>query len=290
MVSGVIIFFRRMSIDDSFATVTPSYYPCAHQPAGSRFSDAEDVKKKQLLAMFRDFVMDLHSGTIMKQLSHGGVGCGDVHEVLLVLTVRWAVEVCLVISRSKVSTPPLLFRPLTQVHLQLLDGLETMKLDELDGRLIEFPLSAVSAVYRVVRSNGITSAASTSYTGVAHVGAPGGGGVVPGTDGFGRDGGMGGAGGLGGGGGGGNISAGTSGIGTTSGLSPAAAPDADHLVVLEFMRKKLAFLFADMLLAQRFVVCMELLIKRAKQTYELRVCARAVRASIDDIMSTAPSC
>ena len=38
-----------------------------------------------------------------------------------------------------------------------------------------------------------------------------------------------------------------------------------HIIVLEFMSKKLAFLFSEATLAQRFLVCMELLVRKVQE-------------------------
>lgn len=40
---------------------------------------------------------------------------------------------------------------------------------------------------------------------------------------------------------------------------------AEHIVVVEFMRRKLAFVFTEAIAALRFLTCMELLIRRAQQ-------------------------
>merc|ERR1712190_217683 len=87
----------------------------------------------------------------------------------------------------------------------------TMKLDQNNGRIIEFPLTNVSKVYRIVKTDDKWYADGTPM--------------------------------------------------------PEAANSANNeqIVVVEFMRRKLAFVFKDMQVSQRFLICMELLIRRAQQ-------------------------
>merc|ERR1712093_714141 len=89
------------------------------------------------------------------------------------------------------------------------------KLDQSNGRIIEFPLTGVSKVYRIVKNDDKWYSAG-SLTGAS---------AVP----------------------------------------PLPLSNAEHIVVVEFMRRKLAFVFKEMAHSQRFLMCMELLIRRAQQ-------------------------
>merc|ERR1712151_567332 len=119
--------------------------------------------------MYQDFVLELHTGTYLTQLTSS--------------------------------------RDYSDIHCQLMEDLQTLKLDQSSGRIIEFPLSGVSKVYRIVRDD-------ERWYKVAN--------TMP------------------------------------------TAPS-EHIVVVEFMRRKLAFVFDEALRAQRFLTCMELLIRRAQQ-------------------------
>merc|ERR1712050_225837 len=46
---------------------------------------------------------------------------------------------------------------------------------------------------------------------------------------------------------------------------PSASSNTEQIVVVEFMRRKLAFVFKELQVSQRFLMCMELLIRRAQQ-------------------------
>merc|ERR1712107_594525 len=48
-------------------------------------------------------------------------------------------------------------------------------------------------------------------------------------------------------------------------LPGASTSNMEHIVVIEFMRRKLAFVFKELQVSQRFLICMELLIRRAQQ-------------------------
>merc|ERR1712176_841578 len=49
----------------------------------------------------------------------------------------------------------------------------------------------------------------------------------------------------------------------------AVHPRTDQIIVVEFVRRKLAFVFQDFAVAQRFLVCMELLVHRAQEKQAL---------------------
>merc|ERR1719229_2160907 len=90
----------------------------------------------------------------------------------------------------------------SDIHCQVLEDLQTLKVDQGSGSIIEFPLSAVSKVYRIVKNDDKWYSAG-SLTGPTPV-------------------------------------------------PPLPLANAEHIVVVEFMRRKLAFVFNDMAAAQRF--------------------------------------
>ncbi|CAK9002554.1 unnamed protein product [Durusdinium trenchii] len=47
-------------------------------------------------------------------------------------------------------------------------------------------------------------------------------------------------------------------------MPPLPLSNAEHIVVVEFMKRKLAFVFGEIVASQRFLMCMELLIRRAQ--------------------------
>mmetsp|Transcript_54435 Transcript_54435/g.124861 ORF Transcript_54435/g.124861 Transcript_54435/m.124861 type:complete len:146 (-) Transcript_54435:122-559(-) len=102
-------------------------------------------------------------------------------------------------------------REYADIHCQLMDDLQTLKLDQSNGRIIEFPLTGVSKVYRIVKNDQKWYNANS----------------VP--------------------------------------VPPLPLSNAEFIVVVEFMRRKLAFVFKEMVASQRFLLCMELLIRRAQQ-------------------------
>mmetsp|Transcript_33025 Transcript_33025/g.74918 ORF Transcript_33025/g.74918 Transcript_33025/m.74918 type:complete len:287 (+) Transcript_33025:203-1063(+) len=134
--------------------------------------DGEEERKKKLLDMYQEFALDMHAGMYLTQLTSN--------------------------------------RDYSDIHCQLMEDMITLKLDQSNGRIIEFPLTNVSKVYRIVKNN------DKWYT----AGTP-----VPG----------------------------------------AASANTEQIVVVEFMRRKLAFVFKELLISQRFLICMELLIRRAQQ-------------------------
>merc|ERR1712038_1779535 len=101
----------------------------------------------------------------------------------------------------------------SEIHCQILEDLQTLKVDEGSGCIIEFPLGAVSKVYRIVKNDDRWHSAA-EMTGSAS-------------------------------------------------MPPS---NAEHIVVIEFMRRKLAFVFGEMSAAQSFLMCIELLIRRAQES------------------------
>lgn len=140
-------------------------------PPNTSLEDTDEERKKKLLDMYQEFALDLHAGMYLTQLTSN--------------------------------------RDYSDIHCQLMEDMVTLKLDQSNGRIIEFPLTNVSKVYRIVKND------DKWYT----AGAP-----VP---------------------------------GTTS--------NTEQIVVVEFMRRKLAFVFKELQVSQRFLICMELLIRRAQQ-------------------------
>ncbi|CAJ1375146.1 unnamed protein product, partial [Effrenium voratum] len=131
--------------------------------------ESEEFNEREvLLRVFQDFVLDMNRGRYLTQL-----GSNQDYSV---------------------------------IHCQIMDDLQTLKVDQGNGCIIEFPLTGVSKVYRIVKTD-------ERLTGMA---------------------------------------------GTTS-------TNIEHIVVVEFMRRKLAFVFMEVTEAQRFLLCMELLIRRAQE-------------------------
>jgi len=147
-------------------------------PPGCTNDDPEDHRIEQLLNAYQEFVLDLHKGIHMTQLTSN--------------------------------------QDYSDIHCQILEDLQTLKVDQGSGCIIEFPLSAVSKVYRIVKNDDKWYSAG-SLTG-----------PTP--------------------------------------MPPLPLSNAEHIVVVEFMRRKLAFVFTDMAAAQRFLMCIELLIRRAQET------------------------
>lgn len=141
-------------------------------PPTSSPEEEEEVRKKKLLEMYQEFALELHTGMYLTQLTSN--------------------------------------RDYSDIHCQLMEDMTTLKLDQSNGRIIEFPLTNVSKVYRIVKND------DKWY----HAGTP-----VPG----------------------------------------AATANTEQIVVVEFMRRKLAFVFKELQVSQRFLICMELLIRRAQQ-------------------------
>eukprot|EP00434_Breviolum_minutum_P023839 symbB.v1.2.021032.t1/scaffold1798.1/size163522/11 len=138
--------------------------------------EPEEVRKEKLLEMYREFAIELHTGMYLTQLTSN--------------------------------------RDYADIHVQLMEDLTTLKLDQSNGRIIEFPLTNVSKVYRIVKNDDKWYAAGTPL--------------------------------------------------------PNASPHAEQIVVVEFMRRKLAFVFKELQVSQRFLICMELLIRRAQQKQAMR--------------------
>jgi hypothetical protein len=165
---------RQVSLRDRVKLPTLRRYPV---PPGSSLDDPEDVKRTELLRVYQDFVLDLHRGLHMTQLTAS--------------------------------------QDYSDIHCQILEDLQTLKVDQGSGCIIEFPLRQVSKVYRIVKNDDKWYNAG-SLTG-----------PTP--------------------------------------MPPLPLSNAEHIVVVEFMRRKLAFVFNEIKAAQSFLLCIELLIRRAQE-------------------------
>eukprot|EP00811_Abedinium_folium_P003995 NODE_13677_length_1152_cov_6.948293.p1 GENE.NODE_13677_length_1152_cov_6.948293~~NODE_13677_length_1152_cov_6.948293.p1 ORF type:complete len:252 (+),score=37.21 NODE_13677_length_1152_cov_6.948293:153-908(+) len=139
--------------------------PAYPVPPNSSSSEPEEVRKRKLLEMFQKFVMDLHIGMYLTQINSN--------------------------------------RCYSDIHCQLIENMQTLKLDQSNGRIIEFPLTGVTRVHRMATHD------------KAH-----------------------------------------NGIGVY----------VEHIVVVEFMKRRLAFVFKELQASLQFHLCMELLIRRAQQS------------------------
>jgi len=141
-------------------------------PPNCNSSDDPEETQQKLLEMYREFALDLHTGMYLTQLTSS--------------------------------------RDYSDIHCQLMEDMMTLKLDQSNGRIIEFPLTSVSKAYRIVKIEDKWYSAGSQMSG-------------------------------------------------------NAAANTEHIVVVEFMRRKLAFCFKELQVSQRFLMCMELLIRRAQQ-------------------------
>jgi len=141
-------------------------------PPNCNSSDDPEETQQKLLEMYREFALDLHTVMYLTQLTSS--------------------------------------RDYSDIHCQLMEDMMTLKLDQSNGRIIEFPLTSVSKAYRIVKIEDKWYSAGSQMSG-------------------------------------------------------NAAANTEHIVVVEFMRRKLAFCFKELQVSQRFLMCMELLIRRAQQ-------------------------
>lgn len=163
---------RQRNLKDRIVLPTMRRYPIPHSCSSE---DSEEWRRQELLKVYQEFVLDLHKGIHMTQLTSD--------------------------------------QDYSDIHCQIREDLQTLNIDQGSGCIIEFPLTAVSKVYRIVKNDGKWYNAN-SLSG------------------------------------------------------PAALPslsNAEHIVVVEFMRRKLAFVFSEVKAAQSFLMCMELLIRRAQE-------------------------
>lgn len=145
-------------------------------PPGCTETDDEETRRAELLVIYQAFVLELHKGVQMTQM-----------------------------------TPN---QEYSLIHLQILEDLQTLQVDQGSGCIIEFPLRAVSKVYRIVKCEDRWLSA-------------GGNGSTP--------------------------------------MPPLPLTQNEHIVVVEFMKRKLAFVFGSITEAANFLTCMELLVYRAQE-------------------------
>lgn len=171
---GLPVTARQRSLKSRIQLPSMRRYPI---PPSCSSEDPEDSRRQELLRIYQEFVLDLHKGIHMTQLT---------------------------------ST-----QDYSDIHCQILEDLQTLNIDQGSGCIIEFPLTAVSKVYRIVKNDDKWYSAG-SLTG-----------PTP--------------------------------------MPPLPLSNAEHIVVVEFMRRKLAFVFNEIAAAQSFLMCIELLIRRAQE-------------------------
>jgi len=166
---------RQQNFKDRVRLPVLRRYPI---PPGCSPDDPDEQRQNELLRMYQEFVLDLHKGVHMTQLTSN--------------------------------------QDYSDIHCQILEDLQTLKVDQGSGCIIEFPLSAVSKVYRIIKNDDKWYSAGSLN------------GPTP--------------------------------------MPPLPLSNAEHIVVVEFMRRKLAFVFTEIIAAQGFLTCMELLIRRAQES------------------------
>eukprot|EP00927_Polykrikos_kofoidii_P085997 TRINITY_DN9508_c0_g2_i1.p1 TRINITY_DN9508_c0_g2~~TRINITY_DN9508_c0_g2_i1.p1 ORF type:complete len:327 (-),score=52.72 TRINITY_DN9508_c0_g2_i1:92-1072(-) len=159
---------RQQNIKDRVVLPNLVKYPI---PPGYSTDDSEEFLENELLRIYQEFVVDLHKGMCMTQLT-------GIQEYAV-------------------------------MHLQIMEDLETLKVDQGNGCVVEFPLVCVSKVHRMIKCH-------EEWANQANTGSP-------------------------------HLS-----------LLPV-----EHVVMLEFLQRRLAFVFTEDVPAQRFKICMELLVRRA---------------------------
>jgi len=180
---------RQRSLKDRIKLPKMLRYP---EPPGVSSDDPEDVRRAVLLRTFQEFVLELHQGLHMTQL-----------------------------------TPS---QDYSDLHCQILDDLQTLKVELDSGCIVEFPLCQVSKVYRMCKSEDKPCPGGRSPICSARWGTPRG---VPNP--------------------------------TIPAAPPVEAAGGEHIVVTEFTRRKLAFVFDDVPAAQHFYLCIELLVRWAQE-------------------------
>lgn len=167
-------------------------------------NDPEKSLRTELLRMYKEFVLDMHKGIYMTQLLPN--------------------------------------QEYNDIHCQIVDNMQSLMIDQGCGSIIEFPLSAVSNVFRAVKNDDRMCNAGSS-------------------------------------------------VGPTP-LPPLPLSNAEHVVIVEFLRRRLAFVFSETAVAQRFLVCMELVILRARELStkvsgdDLNVVSGSIYPSLNGLCST----
>eukprot|EP00450_Noctiluca_scintillans_P001972 CAMPEP_0194496390 /NCGR_PEP_ID=MMETSP0253-20130528/13679_1 /TAXON_ID=2966 /ORGANISM="Noctiluca scintillans" /LENGTH=268 /DNA_ID=CAMNT_0039337779 /DNA_START=164 /DNA_END=970 /DNA_ORIENTATION=+ len=162
---------RQKTFEERIRLPNMKRYPL---PPNCSMDDPEDMRRIELMRLYREFVLDMHSGVHMTQLTAN--------------------------------------QEYSDIHCQIFEDMQTLKVDQGSGCIIEFPLCAVSKVYRIVKNDDRWFNANSPRP-----------------------------------------------------MTPCAISSAEHIVVVEFVRRKLAFVLSEIPEAQGFLVCMELLIRRARE-------------------------
>merc|ERR1719498_2326408 len=89
--------------------------------------DPVETRHQCLLELYQEFVLEMHTGTYLTQLTSS--------------------------------------RDYSDIHCQLMEDLTTLKLDQSNGRILEFPLTGVSKVYRIVKNDDKWHGAGSSGAG-----------------------------------------------------------------------------------------------------------------------------
>lgn len=210
---------RQQGLRDSLSLPALRRYPA---PPGFDSSDPEE-KKQELLRVYREFVLDLHKGKVMTQLT----------------------------SASSYS----------EIHCQVLEDLQTLKVDQGSGCLVEFPLAQVSKVYRIVRvddEHPVADAEEESSAEADRLGP-----LLVGPASAASD----------------AASTAARSALTSEGtdLGSGCCSRAEHIVVVEFRKRKLALVFKELIAAQQFLTCMELMVRTAQEGHRDRGCSASRR-------------
>lgn len=146
--------------------------PKSSPGSSSEAPESREAKDQMLLKKYREFTLELHAGKFLTQFTAN--------------------------------------QDYTDVHCQLTDDLETLKLDEHNGCIVEFPLSAVAKMIHIVKNDNRWHGAGLE-------------------------------------------------------MSDVLPPCSEHLVIVDFQHRKLVFVFAEDREANRFMTCMQLLVRRSQQ-------------------------
>jgi len=165
---------RQLELKNQVELPLLATYPL---PPNAEITDSAEERKLKLLETYREFVLDLHTGMFLRQLT---------------------TNTCYY-----------------DIHCQLSEDMETLKLAMNCGNIIEFSLLGVSKVHRIVK-NGFKWYNAHS--------------VVPGR-----------------------------------------GVDVEHIVIVEFVKRKLAFAFSELQVAQRFLMCMELMVRSVQQKHSAKL-------------------
>jgi len=104
---------RQKNLKDRIVLPTMRRYPI---PLSCSSEDSEEWRRQELLKVYQEFVLDLHKGIHMTQLTSD--------------------------------------QDYSDIHCQIREDLQTLNIDQGSGCIIEFPLIGVSKVYRIVKNDG----------------------------------------------------------------------------------------------------------------------------------------